>query len=95
MLTSEQRFLFDRDAACAIRVARRHPDGSFASAGSIEPGLHREIVERLEARVAKLPARRRGWVAWYSAEVSVVASLHGLPDRPVPVTVLDDGVGAT
>ena len=72
----------------AIFVARRHPDGSFTGAGSIELGLHRELVERLEARLAELPARRRGAVAWYPAEVSVVASLHGLPDRPVRDAVL-------
>ena len=45
-------------------------------------------VERLEARLAELPARRRGTVAWYPAEVSVVASLHGLPDRPVRDAIL-------
>ena len=72
----------------AIFVARRHPDGSFTGAGSIELGLHRELVERLEARLAELPARRRGTVAWYPAEVSVVASLHGLPDRPVRDAIL-------
>ena len=67
---------------------RRHPDGSFTGAGSIELGLHRDLVERLEARLAELPARRRGTVAWYPAEVSVVASLHGLPDRPVRDAIL-------
>jgi bifunctional non-homologous end joining protein LigD len=72
----------------AIFVARRHPDGSFTGAGSIELGLHRDLVERLEARLAELPARRRGTVAWYPAEVSVVASLHGLPDRPVRDAIL-------
>jgi len=72
----------------AIFVARRHSDGSFTGAGSIELGLHRELVERLEARLAELPARRRGTVAWYPAEVSVVASLHGLPDRPVRDAIL-------
>jgi bifunctional non-homologous end joining protein LigD len=72
----------------AIFVARRRPDGSFTGAGSIELGLHRELVERLEARLAELPARRRGTVAWYPAEVSVVASLHGLPDRPVRDAIL-------
>ena len=75
-------------AVDAIFVARRHPDGSFTGAGSIELGLHRELVERLEARLAELPARRRGTVAWYPAEVSVVASLHGLPDRPVRDAIL-------
>ena len=42
----------------------------------------------LERRLAELPARRRGAVAWYPAEVSVVASLHGLPDGPVRDAVL-------
>ena len=72
----------------AIFVARRHSDGSFTRAGSIELGLHRELVARLEARLAELPARRRGSVAWYPAEVSVVASLHGVPDRPVRDAIL-------
>jgi hypothetical protein len=70
------------------RVQRHHPDGSFTGAGSIELGLHRELVERLEARLAELPARQRGTVAWYPAEVSVVASLHGLPDTPVRDAIL-------
>jgi hypothetical protein len=60
----------------AIFVARHQTDGSFAGAGAIELGLHRELVERLEIRLAELPARRRGVVAWYPAEVSVVASLQ-------------------
>ena len=72
----------------AIFVARRHSDGSFTGAGSIELGLHRDLVARVEARLAELPARRRGTVAWYPAEVSVVASLHGLPDRPVRDAIL-------
>ncbi len=72
----------------AIFVARRCPGGSFTGAGSIELGLHRELVERIEARLAELPVRRRGAVAWYPAEVSVVASLHGLPDGPVRDAVL-------
>jgi bifunctional non-homologous end joining protein LigD len=83
----------------AIFVARRHPDGSFMCAGSIVLGPHRELVERLEARLAELPARRRGAVTWYPAEVSVVASLHGPADRPVRDAVLrevlDDAVGLT
>jgi bifunctional non-homologous end joining protein LigD len=70
-------------AVDAIFVARRHPDGSFTGAGSIELGLHRELVARLESLLAELPERRRGAVVWYPAEVSVVASLHGLPDGPV------------
>jgi hypothetical protein len=69
-------------------LRRPGPDGSFTGAGSIELGLQRELVERLEARLAELPARRRGTVAWYPADVSVVASLHGLPDRPVRDAIL-------
>ena len=72
----------------AIFVARPQPDGSFTGAGAVELGLHRELVERLELRLGELPARRRGAVAWYPAEVSVVASLHGPPDRPVRDAVL-------
>jgi hypothetical protein len=34
------------------------------------------------------PARRRGAVAWYPAEVSIIASLHGLPDGPVRDAIL-------
>ena len=52
-------------------------------AGAIELGLHRELVERLEIRLAELPAHRRAVIAWYTAEVSVVASVHGLHDGPV------------
>ena len=74
----------------AIFVARHQTDGSFAGAGAIELGLHRELIERLEIRLAELPARRRGSVAWYPAEVSVVASLHGLHDGPVRDAVLRD-----
>jgi bifunctional non-homologous end joining protein LigD len=72
----------------AIFVARPQTDGTFTGAGAIELGLHRELVERLEIRLAELPARRRGGVAWYPAEVSVVASLHGLPDGPVRDAVI-------
>jgi bifunctional non-homologous end joining protein LigD len=72
----------------AIFVARRHSDGSFTRAGSIELGLQRDLVERLEGRLAELPARRRVSVAWYPAEVSVVASLHGLSGRPVRDAIL-------
>ena len=72
----------------AIFVARRQTDGSFTRAGAIELGLHRELVERLEIRLAELPARRRGVVAWYPAEVSVVASLHGLHDGAVRDAIL-------
>ena len=72
----------------AILVARRHPDGSLTGAGAIELGLHRELLDLLESRLAKLPRRRRGAVAWYPAEVSVIASLHGSRDRPVRDAVL-------
>jgi hypothetical protein len=64
----------------AICVARRRPEGTFTGAGSIELGLRHELVERLEVRLAEPPARRRGYVAWYPAEVSVVASLPGPPE---------------
>jgi bifunctional non-homologous end joining protein LigD len=72
----------------AIFVARHQTDGSFTGAGAIELGLHRELVERLEVRLAELPPRRRGVVAWYPAEVSVVASVHGLHDGPVRDAIL-------
>ena len=72
----------------ALFVARARPDGSFASAGAIELGLQRELVDALAERLAELPARRRGKVAWYPAKVSVLASLHGPPDRPVRDAVL-------
>jgi bifunctional non-homologous end joining protein LigD len=76
----------------AIFVARHRPDGSFTGAGAVELGLHRDIVEQLERRLAELPARRRGAVAWYPAEVSVVASVHGLPDGPVRDAILREVV---
>jgi hypothetical protein len=50
--------------------------------------MHRDLVERLEIRLAELLARRRGVVAWYPAAVSVVASLHGLHDGPVRDAIL-------
>jgi bifunctional non-homologous end joining protein LigD len=64
----------------AVFVARRLPDGTIRSAGAIELGLRSEILEHLEQRLAQLPARGLGAVAWYPAEVSVVVSVHGLPD---------------
>ena len=83
----------------AIFVARRQPDGSLTRAGSIELGLHRELVERLERRLASLCPDRRGSLTWYPVEVSVIASLHGLPDGPVRdavlCEVLDEAVGST
>jgi bifunctional non-homologous end joining protein LigD len=72
----------------AIFVARHQTDGSFSGAGAIELGLHRPLVEQLERRLAELPARRRGAVAWYPADVSVIASVHGLRDRPVRDAIL-------
>lgn len=76
----------------AVFVARPRPDGSLASAGSIEFGLGPELVDQLEQRLAELPPRRRGSVSWYPAEVSVVASVHGLPDGPVRDAILRDVV---
>lgn len=76
----------------AIFVARPQPDGAFTGAGAVELGLHRELVEKLERRLAALPARRRGAVAWYPAEASVIASLHGSPDGPVRDAILRDVV---
>jgi bifunctional non-homologous end joining protein LigD len=72
----------------AVFVARRLPDGSFTGAGSIELGLRADVVHELERRLGALPARRRGAIAWYPAEVSVIASVHGLPDGPVRDAVL-------
>jgi hypothetical protein len=72
----------------AVFVARRLPDGSTRGAGSIELGLRAEVVVDLEQRLAGLPVRRRGAVAWYPAEVSVIASGHGLPDGPVRDAIL-------
>jgi bifunctional non-homologous end joining protein LigD len=72
----------------AVFVARRIPDGSLRSAGAIDLGLRGEIVHELEERLADLPARRRGAVAWYPAEVSVIASVHGMPDGPVRDAIL-------
>lgn len=64
----------------AVFVARRLPDGSFTGAGSIELGLRADVVHELERRLGALPARRRGAIAWYPGEVSVIASVHGFPD---------------
>jgi bifunctional non-homologous end joining protein LigD len=76
----------------AIFVPRRQSDGSFTGAGAVELGLHRDLVEHLEHRLAELPARKRGAVAWYPAEVSVVASVHGLTDGPVRDAILREVV---
>jgi bifunctional non-homologous end joining protein LigD len=67
----------------ALFVARPLAGGSLARAGSIELGLRPDLMQELDRRLAELPARRRGAVAWYPAEVSVVASVHGLPDGAV------------
>jgi bifunctional non-homologous end joining protein LigD len=72
----------------AIFVARHRPDGSFTGAGAVELGLKRELVHQLEHRLAGLPARQRGAVSWYPAQVSVAASLHGPPDGPARDAVL-------
>jgi hypothetical protein len=58
------------------------------NAGAIELGLSADLVQELEERLVELPARRRGAVAWYPAEVSVIASVHGLADGPVRDGVL-------
>jgi hypothetical protein len=72
----------------AVFVARRLADGSLASAGSIELGLGRELIDQLERRLAPLSPRRRGSMSWYPAEVSVIASVHGLSDGPVRDAIL-------
>jgi hypothetical protein len=78
-----------RDGALeAIFVARFQPDHSFTGAGPIELRLCGELVQELEDRLAELPVRRRGSVAWHPAEVSVLAVLHGPTDRPVRDAVL-------
>jgi hypothetical protein len=46
------------------------------------------MIEELEQRLAELPARRRGAVAWHPAEVSVIAFVHGLPDGLVRDAIL-------
>ena len=72
----------------AIHVARRLRDGSLVSAGSVELGLASELVEVLEQRLLSCPPRRRGSTTWYRGELSITASLHGLPDRPVRNAIL-------
>jgi hypothetical protein len=51
------------------------------------------MIDELEQRLAQLPARRRGTIAWYPAQVSVIASVHGLPDGSVRDAILRDVVG--
>jgi bifunctional non-homologous end joining protein LigD len=72
----------------AVFVARRRLDGSIRTAGAVELGLDRELLDDLEQRLAELPSRRHGAVAWYPPEVSVIASVHGLPDGPVRDAIL-------
>jgi hypothetical protein len=72
----------------AVFVGRRLPDGSIRTAGAIELGLRRELLEKVEQQLAELPSRRHGAVTWCPAEVSVIASLHGLPDGPVRDAIL-------
>jgi bifunctional non-homologous end joining protein LigD len=72
----------------ALFVARPLADGSLVRAGSIELGLRPDLMQELDRRLAELSARRRGAVAWYPPEVSVVASVHGLADGAVRDAVL-------
>ncbi len=72
----------------AVFVARQLPDGSVIRAGSIELGLRPDLIQALDRRLAELPAHHRGAVAWYPPEVSVIASVHGLPDGAVRDAVL-------
>jgi bifunctional non-homologous end joining protein LigD len=72
----------------AVFVARRQPDGSLTRAGSIELGLSPEIIEDLEQRLSELPTRKRGRVAWYPPEVSVIVSVHGLANGVVRDAIL-------
>jgi bifunctional non-homologous end joining protein LigD len=76
----------------AVLVARRLPDGSIRPAGAVELGLRCELLDELQQRLAPLPIRRHGTVTWYPAEVSVIVSAHGPPDRPVRDAILR-GVG--
>ncbi len=78
----------------AVFVARHRSDGSLMSAGSIELGLGCGLVDQLEQRLGELPPRRRGSISWYPAEVSVIASVHGLPEGPVRDAILCEVVDA-
>jgi hypothetical protein len=71
-----------------VFVARRLPDGTVRSAGTIEMGLRPEMLEELEQRLAPLPSCQRGAVTWYPPEVSVIVSVHGLPDGLVRDAIL-------
>jgi ATP-dependent DNA ligase len=79
----------------ALFVARQLADGSLIRAGSIELGLRPDLMQELDGRLAELPARHRGAVAWYPPEVSVVASVHGLPHGVVRDAVLREIVPLT
>jgi hypothetical protein len=68
-------------------VARWRSDGSLSGAGAIDLGLRHDVVEALERRL-KAPMLRRGAVTWYPVDVTVLASLHGLPEGPVRDAVL-------
>jgi bifunctional non-homologous end joining protein LigD len=81
--------------ADALFVARQVANGAVIRAGSIELGLRPELIQALERRLAELPARHRGAVAWYPPEVSVVASVHGLADGAVRDAVLREVVPVT
>jgi hypothetical protein len=67
-----------------VFVACRMVDGTIRSAGAIDLGLSRDIVEELEQRLAELPVRRLSAVASYLPEVSVLTSTHGLTRRSRP-----------
>jgi ATP-dependent DNA ligase len=78
----------------AVFVARRQSNGRVATAGSIELGIGGDLIDQLENHVAGLPVRRHGTVLWYPAEVSLVASVRGLPGRPVRDAILRQIVNA-
>ena len=70
-------------------------DDSLIRAGSIELGLRPDLMQELDRRLAELPARRRGAIAWYPPVVSVIASVHGLSDGVVRDAVLRELVTGT
>jgi ATP-dependent DNA ligase len=72
----------------AVFVARLMADGTIRSAGAIELGLSREILEELEQRLAELPVRRRGAVAWYPPEVWSSPRCTASPDGIVRDAIL-------
>ncbi len=79
----------------ALFVARQLDDYSLLRAGSIELGLRPDLMQELDRRLAELPARRRGAIAWYPPVVSVIASVHGLSDGVVRDAVLRELVTVT